>query len=313
MKFLDFNEVQGKYLNLSCNENFGRYLNKILNKKYRLSQTECIPLIKDVQEKNDKSDKSLEKLIISFQSLCFMLAKKYCNNYYFFDFMSEANFGLIKAIETYDTENQTINFLSYAIKCILTYTMRNSDGSVISLNGKPLNYQIKRFIDKFYVENGYYPSEQMIEDEFPDVKRYDIQRIEHSNSTFVSLDGFNEVDDSLCMRDKIEYQINENEDMIDECIDYSMDRNVYLEEINQYYEQEINRFNGKTSGLKNGVIPTCYKEKYIIEHLYGLNGNKILSAEELATIFNCSTQMIYRIKLTAIQKLQKYFKQKDVI
>ena len=58
MKFLDFNEVQGKYLNLSYNGNFGRYFNKILNKKYRLSQSECIPLIKDVQEKNDKSDKS---------------------------------------------------------------------------------------------------------------------------------------------------------------------------------------------------------------------------------------------------------------
>lgn len=313
-KFVDFNEIQSKYFNFSfSNENYGRYLNKVLNRKNRLTQDECVKLIIDVQSKNEKSEKSLEKLVISFQSVVFLLAKKYCNNYYFFDFMSEANFGLIKAIETYNTNNQQATFLTYAINCILTHTMHYSDGNVVSLNGKPINFKVKRFIEKFYIENGYNPSDEIILENFPDVKKFEIQRIEHSDSTFISLDGFDKNDDTTNIKNQIELEISDDEDLFDDDIDFSMDKNIYLDEINKYYENEINKIKSKRNLRKSNSIPSIFKEKYVIEHLYGLNGNNVLSVEDLAKLFDCTPQMVYNIKLKAIQKLKDYFLQKETI
>lgn len=85
-------------------------------------------------------------------------------------------------------------------------------------------------------------------------------------------------DDNLCVEDLIPDDTNLEEDLI------------YNDMINKLYDS-INKLDDK--------------EKFIIKHLYSLDGDEFLSQRDLAKILNTSQGQISRIKKRSINKLKK--------
>ena len=67
-------------------------------------------------------------------------------------------------------------------------------------------------------------------------------------------------------------------------------------------------YNDMINKLYDSVDKLDDKEKFIIKHLYSLNGNEFLTQNDLAKILNTNQAQISRIKRRSINKLKKLMK-----
>lgn len=138
------------------------YLSEI--RKYPLlSPDEEIDLIYKIKEGDNEAR---EKLINCNQRFVFAIAKRYASDDSVMDLINEGNIGLITAIEKYD-DTKGVRFLSYAVWYIrraINYYMTNDNLLIKRTNNMKIGTKLNKIKNKFYCENGRYPSDDEIID-----------------------------------------------------------------------------------------------------------------------------------------------------
>lgn len=138
------------------------YLSEI--RKYPLlSPDEEIDLIYKIKEGDNEAR---EKLINCNQRFVFAIAKRYASDDSIMDLVNEGNIGLITAIEKYD-DTKGVRFLSYAVWYIrraINYYMTNDNLLIKRTNNMKIGTKLNKIKNKFYCENGRYPSDDEIID-----------------------------------------------------------------------------------------------------------------------------------------------------
>lgn len=138
------------------------YLSEI--RKYPLlSPDEEIDLIYKIKEGDNEAR---EKLINCNQRFVFAIAKRYASDDSVMDLINEGNIGLITAIEKYD-DTKGVRFLSYAVWYIrraINYYMTNDNLLIKRTNNMKIGTKLNKIKNKFYCENGRYPSDNEIID-----------------------------------------------------------------------------------------------------------------------------------------------------
>lgn len=157
----------------SLEEEFLKYGRLDDSTKMYLREIGQIPLLSDEEEKqlfiqySNGNQKVKQKLIDSNLRLCVSIAKKYMgtSTLDLLDLIQEGNIGLVKAVEKFDA------FKGYKFSTYATWWIRQGVTRSIAESSRTIRVpvhtyetmkKIRKFINKFYAENGRYPSKTEI-------------------------------------------------------------------------------------------------------------------------------------------------------
>lgn len=272
----------------NCMENLNRYYDDI--KKYpSLTIEEERKLFKLIQDKDKKlSSIARDKIIKCNQRFVVFVAKYYSNNELILDLIEEGNIGLMKAIDAYSIKNGA-KFSSFCVhyikKEILKYI---EDNSFIVKRPSTCKYfkAIEKINDEFFQKHQRYPSKEEIEEILSKEKGKTIKNI--SNISVLSID-----EDSDCseLTDINKFALIDKISANNSYNSWSED----FKKIDSSIKEELNRL----------LIELTPREKRIIILLYGLNGVKKLTANEVAKKEKITKERIYQIKISACKKLKR--------
>jgi RNA polymerase sigma factor (sigma-70 family) len=259
------------------NRSFLKYLENIRGYK-RLDYDEEITIINKYQSNLIKEgDRELSKLIGSHQRFVVALAKKYCPTQIdILDLISEGNYGLIKAIGTYNSD-YNVKFLTYASSYIVKYMFEFLDQTTLihqQNRGKINQTALKKITEEFFQENGYYPNSEELQDEFA-ARGLNVKNARDFDTIIIdSLDAVTDEDDE-------NYKEYGNEDFV---INNNID--------NEYQKKLISVLLKKLSS----------DEQKILVWKFGLNGDgekdNVYIAKQLHTTS-------YKIKVTYLNIIEK--------
>ena len=169
---MDIKVIKGSFTPRT--DGLNTYLNEI--RKYPLlSPEEEIELIYQVMDGNNEAR---EKLINCNQRFVFAIAKRYASDDTVMDLIDEGNVGLITAIEKYD-DTKGVRFLSYAVWYIrraITYYLANDNLLIKRTNNMKIGTKLSKIKNRFFCENGRYPSDDEIIDFMKKDFNVDIQK-----------------------------------------------------------------------------------------------------------------------------------------
>lgn len=291
------------------NRNTDRFYKDV--RKYKpLSREEEEKLFKKLSELRDKinnccdeSKVALQKeyfrvrdeLVNANQRLVIAAAKNYATTDSLLDYINEINFGLIDAIERFDS-SKGFKFSTYAIWYIIRSinNYRYGDASQIKRSN---NYKVFHVLAKarneFIQQNEREPSTdellELINEKYnKDIKsKYDLLTIVYTN-----VDGDDDNDnDNVFNKDYFEY-------------------NSHSATTNSYNKLEDNEFNTKLVGsLLNILTP---KEQKVLKLKYGIDDPLKRGKElnEIAEIMNLTPERVRQIKIVAIGKMKEEYKRR---
>ena len=235
--------------------------------------------------KENKKDKSLcakKKLIQANLRLVVSIAKKYIGQgVLFMDLVQEGSLGLIKAAEKYDY-TRALKFSTYAtwwIKQAIIRAISNHSKTIripVHMNDKIRKYK-RAYVD-LSLKKGHEPTEK----EIAEVLKINPKRIQTIKKSMikepVSLDT--PVTEDLCIQD------------------YIADKTYHSPD-----------FETMKHGLKHDIGKILKsldtREKSIIIHRFGLNGERVKTLEELGQLLGFSKERIRQIENEALEKLRK--------
>jgi len=269
---------------LERTRNIADYLHDI--KQYPvLTEAEENELITKIKNGDEKSR---EKLINCNLRFVFAIAKCYATDDKLLDLVNEGNIGLITAIDMYDT-NFKNRFLSYAVwyirRSINSYLI-NDNLLVRRTNNAKVSTKLHNINNKYFCENGRYPSEEEIISILRNEYGVKIQlesdlyelKTESINSTF-------DDDDSNTYENSKEYiaktsSVNEYEKTIDE------DYNKYLA------EKMLSIFNERDRQIMEMYFGFGEYKDRKFENFYDIGQEVNLSSERIRQIVsNCIKKM----------------------
>ncbi len=204
----------------------------------------------------------------------------------FCDLISEGNIGLMKAAERYSSERGA-KFSYYAsiwIKQAIRKALSSKSRTIRVPRGTvEKKIKILKFKDEFESKNGREPSEEEIIAEFK-MTPSRLKIILDSNFQSRSID-FKE--------DGIDYRTN--------------DLYEYLEDtkIKSPTEEIIEKESEKI--LFSFIDKLTKKQKYIIKHRFGLDGEKKKTLESIGEEFNVTRERIRQIEAMALNSLKKMY------
>lgn len=259
------------------NISFLKYLESIRGYK-RLDYDEELTIINKYQSNCiQEGDRELSKLIGSHQRFVVALAKKYCPiQVDILDLISEGNYGLIKAIATYNSDFN-VKFLTYASSYIVKYMFEFLDNTTLihqKNRGKINPTTLKKITEEFFQEHGYYPSSEELQDEFA-ARGLNVKNARDFDTIIIdSLDEITDEDDD-------NYREYGNEDAI-------INDNIN----NEYYKKII------TVLLKH----LSTEEQKILTWKFGLNGDGEKDNCYIAKQLNTTP---YKIKIAYVNIINK--------
>lgn len=235
--------------------------------------------------KENKKEKSLyakKKLIQSNLRLVVSIAKRYIGQgVLFMDLVQEGSLGLIKAVEKYDY-SRALKFSTYAtwwIKQSIIRAISNHSKTIripVHMNDKIRKYK-RAYVD-LSLKEGHEPTEK----EIAEVLKINPKRIQTIKKSMIkepiSLDT--PVTEDLSIQDYISDNSYKSPD---------------AESIKHGLRNDIGKI------LKN----LDSREKTILIHRFGLNGERIKTLEELGQILGFSKERIRQIENEALEKLRK--------
>lgn len=278
--------LQSKYISKSTN--FHRYENDIKWFRYMDVETEK-KLIKEYQNlKNGREKYRLKKkLMEQHQRFIISCAKKYeSNGDNLLDLIQEGNIGLAKALDFYD-ETKDAKFLTYAA------------------------YHIRREINEYQItkkQTVRFPSATAMIQRMKNVRRelYNTLEREPTNDEI-----------ELVMNKRYQFnchdllsifnQSNSIDDGIDEDNDVSVSIIKTFDEhtasINSY-EKTVDEDYNKT--IVGGLMSTLdNREKDIIIKIYGLNGNREYTIDEISKEYGLCPERIRQIRNESLNKMKQ--------
>ena len=235
--------------------------------------------------KENKKEKSLyakKKLIQSNLRLVVSIAKRYIGQgVLFMDLVQEGSLGLIKAAEKYDY-SRALKFSTYAtwwIKQSIIRAISNHSKTIripVHMNDKIRKYK-RAYVD-LSLKKGHEPTEK----EIAEVLKINPKRIQTIKKSMIkepiSLDT--PVTEDLSIQDYISDNSYKSPDA--ESIKHGLSNDI-----------------GKI--LKN----LDSREKTILIHRFGLNGERVKTLEELGQLLGFSKERIRQIENEALEKLRK--------
>lgn len=235
--------------------------------------------------KENKKEKSLyakKKLIQSNLRLVVSIAKRYIGQgVLFMDLVQEGSLGLIKAAEKYDY-SRALKFSTYAtwwIKQSIIRAISNHSKTIripVHMNDKIRKYK-RAYVD-LSLKKGHEPTEK----EIAEVLKINPKRIQTIKKSMI--------------KEPISLDTPVTEDLSIQ--DYISD-NSYNSPDTESIKHGLRNDIGKI--LKN----LDSREKTILIHRFGLNGERVKTLEELGQILGFSKERIRQIENEALEKLRK--------
>lgn len=235
--------------------------------------------------KENKKEKSLyakKKLIQSNLRLVVSIAKRYIGQgVLFMDLVQEGSLGLIKATEKYDY-SRALKFSTYAtwwIKQSIIRAISNHSKTIripVHMNDKIRKYK-RAYVD-LSLKKGHEPTEK----EIAEVLKINPKRIQTIKKSMI--------------KEPISLDTPVTEDLSIQ--DYISD-NSYNSPDTESIKHGLRNDIGKI--LKN----LDSREKTILIHRFGLNGERVKTLEELGQILGFSKERIRQIENEALEKLRK--------
>ena len=266
--------------------------------KMYLNEISQYPLLTEAEEKellkeySNGSEKAKEKLINSNLRLVVSIAKKYTKTYAnhtmnFLDIIQDGNCGLIKAIEHFDL-TKGFKLSTYAVWWIRQSIVRaiydNGRAIRIPVHRQESNRKIKKFQEKFQIENGFLPT------------REDLINVFGENETL----EFFRCDEEIL---SLETPIGEEEDTVlkdflkDESIDTetSVDSKMFFETFMECAKVVLTSREYKIFLMRNGITEstTYFNDK--------------MTLEELGNNFGVTRERIRQIEAKTKRKLRRQY------
>lgn len=275
------------------NENTTRYY-KDIHDYPTLTREEEIKWFHQYRTGTEKErEEAKEFLIMCNQRLVISIAKKWANFDNLTDYINEANFGLIRAIEKFD-ETKGNKFSSYAVWHILLSINNYNNYTVPMIRPTNLSqtfHVISKATNDLTQKYERAPSTEEVKDYIN--KKYNKSIKEKNDLLSVQ---YTAIDDG----------VNDDSDSVyGEIINY----NRQSANTNEFEEKTNNEYNKK---LINTLLKALTKrEQQIIKMKYGLiefNGIKReFELCEIADELNLSTERVRQLEIQAIQKLKKEY------
>ena len=282
------NILYEKFSNNSSNykkssNSFVTYLQEVkrLSKNGNLTTIQEGELVERIMTGDRKAE---EELVVRNLKFVISVAKQYQSDSCLLeDLVSEGNFGLIKAAKKFDI-NKGCGFISYAVWWIRTSVLcyLNENGRTIRLPIKKISQlaKIKKFQAKFEQEYGRKPST----DEILDKMEIEMNFNELSN-VFLIDKGVQSLNKSIL------HNSETDELTLESRLSDEIQINSVLE--NDDIKNVISRVLNK--------IPN--RNKFVVEHYYGLNGQKKQTFLEIAEQLNVSIERVREIRNKALRYL----------
>lgn len=217
---------------------------------------------------NKGDEQAKDKIVMANQRFVYSNAKIYATDESdIMDYVNEGNIGLLEAIKTFDVD-KGFKFITHAvwyIKRSMNAYMYNSKDSVIKSNNMKIGKKADKIRREFMNREERLPSLDEICDELQ--SQYNIEINDKSDLFDLSISSINEnIDD--------EYTFEDDATFCDATSSYN-DFDVLCDSME----------NANTNVSKNinevmNILPE--KNKFMLEHLFGLNGCSIWTIEDIA-------------------------------
>ena len=273
---------------VSRTDNLNAYLKEI-NKEPLLSSQEQIDLIKKIREGDEEARK---KMFLCNQRFVYKVAKIYDNNEKTLDLVQEGNIGLHNSIEwavkNFDSSKGT-TFLTYAIWFIrreINFYLNNVYPTVKKTNLPKTAYHYGKIKNKFFCENGRYPTVDEIAEIFD--KEYGIKIQNLTDLCDMQVDSINTTydgDDSNTFENSQQF----------------LSKTYSISE----YENEIN--NEHTKALANELLGSLKeREQLIMRMSSGIGFDKEYTNYEIANELNLTSERVRQIIKNSTKKMKAY-------
>lgn len=268
----------------------GRYLNDI--SKYKiLSDAEIKDEIKKAKKGNQES---VDKIVSSNQRFVFSLAKRFSkgSDSLLCDLINEANIGLIKSIQYFDTKKEE-TFLTYSVYWMLKHIhlYMNYIDPMIKVSNKSKTSKVSTIINKFFLINGRNPTSEEIITELKE--KYGIRINEESD---------------LFQLNKISIDTQSITEKYDDFSSFYLENEKIPSDSeicsNNGYEDIIERDYSKTIIEKSMMILT-ERERNIVELLYGIKDYREHKVQEIADQLGITNEAVRQINKRALDKLKE--------
>ena len=232
---------------------------------------------------NGGDESAKEKLIVSNLRLVVNIAKKHLNRgLSFIDLISEGNFGLIKAIDRFDS-TKGFRFSTYAV-----WWIRQSINKAIINKGREIRipsykYDMLNKINSFISET---------------IKK---------GSMYPNLDEIARGTDMT--KEKVEEVMFEFQDLLS--LNSNIGNDIYLEDIivdDPYNSTENKIINSLINNdILNSLNTLKEREKKILILRYGLGADEAHTLEEVGVKFGITRERVRQIEKRALEKLREKF------
>ncbi len=231
---------------------------------------------------------AFSKIIESNLRFVVFIAKSICKNKeILLDVINQGNIGLIIAIDKFDV-TKGVKFITFAVhyiqREIINY-IALTEPLVRQTNINKTFHVQSKIENKFYIEEGRYPTEDEVMDIINEKYGYDIkQKSDLYNLNITSLDNSflsnsDEVNDDKMINIISSDTINSYEDTIE----------------NEYTKNYIRKITNKLSK----------RDKLIIELIYGINNERSHEFKEVADILNLTYERVRQIHNSTIKILRE--------
>lgn len=257
-------------------------------KRYQvLKPEEERELISKYQTERDMTAR--DRLILSNQLFVYSCAKRYAKDEdEIMDYVQEGNIGLSIAIDNFRPEEgkklMTVGVLY--IRRSMNFYLNNVRDTVHRPNAVKLGSKIERMKQRFYVENGYLPTDETL--------------MEMANDTYdLGLTDINDVRDirisSISEEIKEDYTVEDNTEY-----------NEYTSVENEF-EDNVEKENAHAQVIEAlGMLPD--KTKDIIMKLFGIGYKKPYSMDEVCYEYHMDAPTVSQIRNRGIEYLRQNYK-----
>ena len=279
-------------ITLRDTDSLNRYLTEVSCVGGVLTAKEEVELALRVQD----GDKEAEKELI-LRNLRFVIsvAKQYqCSESPLSDLISEGNIGLIMAARKFDASRGN-KFISYAV-----WWIRQSILKYLSEHGRAVRAPLNRIAHIHKIKQATLKLEQTLQREPTEGEVFeslrDIMREDEFKTALRIRMSTKSIDRDIQPTTSSRAEVFNLKDVLESPTQTKPDEGLVIEDL----RVELNR-------ILDRLPP---RNKYVLEHFYGLNGERIKTLEEIAQNLDLTKERIRQLKNSSLTQLKRKYSKK---
>lgn len=238
----------------------------------------------------EEKEKAKNKILCANQRFALGVAKRWATNENIMDLISEANIGMMEALEEYDV-SQNVKFITFAVyyirRAINNYMIKN--GNMVRKNNAAKTFHLMSQITNKFIQN---EMRQPTSDEIIDIlnKEYDIKIKDKNDILNIQVSSI----DGDCSSDEDDVNIG----TIIEYNEVSASNNECETKSEQEFAQKL---------VKSAIEKLSSKEQEVIKYAFGIGHIREYELNEIAEKMGFTSERIRQIKNTALEKIKKEY------